>query len=455
MIEKIKASKEPVGILAWHPDRLARNSIDGGQIIYLIDTGQICSLKFPSFWFEPTPQGIFSLNMAFCQSKYYSDNLSENVTRGIRNKIRRGEWTGMAPLGYINNPITRNIEPHPVKSKIIKHLFENYANGQFSLNSAREKLQLLGIESRNRNPISLSAMGWVLTNPLYYGVIKHNEEYHEGKFEPLITRELFENVQARLKDSAQKRHSNQRHGFGFTGLLKCGECGCSISAQFAKGNGGTYIYYRCTKKKGKCSQSYLREDLVKDQFLKKIQKIRLPEGWAGEMLAYIDKLQQDQQQELILFAQNLKELLKETEAKLDKLINAFLEGIIEKEVYLEKKEALINEKQSLRDKKASFGRKGLLWLEPLRKFVQTTDRAGKLNLLSEFSEIKEVLEKSGTNRVMRDKKICMDFKEPFSYINNHKGSGAMEGYNRDTLKEETPSEIERVPVWWCPLESNQ
>jgi hypothetical protein len=50
------------------------------------------------------------------------------------------------------------------------------------------------------------------------------------------------------------------------------------------------------------------------------------------------------------------------------------------------------------------------------------------------------------------KKICMDFKEPFSYINNHKGSGAMEGYNRDTLKEKTPSEIERVPVWWWLLD---
>jgi len=51
MIEKIKESKEPIGILAWHPDRLARNSVDGGQIIYLIDTGKISSLRFPTFWF--------------------------------------------------------------------------------------------------------------------------------------------------------------------------------------------------------------------------------------------------------------------------------------------------------------------------------------------------------------------------------------------------------------------
>ncbi len=111
MIQKIYASKEAVGILAWHPDRLARNSVDGGQVIYLIDIGKIASLRFPTFWFEPTPQGLFMLQVAFGQSKYYSDNLSENVKRGIRQKLRRGEWPGLAPFGYVNNPKTRTIEP--------------------------------------------------------------------------------------------------------------------------------------------------------------------------------------------------------------------------------------------------------------------------------------------------------------------------------------------------------
>ncbi|MDP3725875.1 MAG: recombinase family protein, partial [bacterium] len=78
-IEKGEAN----GILAWHPDRLARNSIDGGQIVYLLDTGKLHDLKFPTFWCDNTPQGKFMLNIAFGQSKYYVDNLSENVKRGI------------------------------------------------------------------------------------------------------------------------------------------------------------------------------------------------------------------------------------------------------------------------------------------------------------------------------------------------------------------------------------
>ena len=78
------------GIVAWHADRLARNSIDGGRIIYLLDTGKLVDLKFPTLWFDNTPQGKFMLNIAFGQSKYYVDNLSENVARGMRQKIRNG-----------------------------------------------------------------------------------------------------------------------------------------------------------------------------------------------------------------------------------------------------------------------------------------------------------------------------------------------------------------------------
>ena len=61
MISLIKSSNKPIGLLAWHPDRLARNYVDDGQLIYLIDENKTDSLRFPTFWFEPTPQGFFML----------------------------------------------------------------------------------------------------------------------------------------------------------------------------------------------------------------------------------------------------------------------------------------------------------------------------------------------------------------------------------------------------------
>lgn len=108
MLARIEAG-EASAILSWHPDRLARNSVDGGQIVYLLDQTHLQALKFPTFWFENTSQGKFMLSIAFGQSKYYVDNLSENTKRGLRQKVRRGEFPGNAPLGYINDIRTKTI----------------------------------------------------------------------------------------------------------------------------------------------------------------------------------------------------------------------------------------------------------------------------------------------------------------------------------------------------------
>ena len=123
-------------IISWHPDRLARNSVDGGKLIYLVDTGRLASLKFNTFWFENTPQGKFMLNIAFGQSKYYVDSLSENTKRGLRQKVRMGHYPSIAPVGYLNDVRTKTIAVDKKKSLVIRKAFELYAQGKFMLNIA-------------------------------------------------------------------------------------------------------------------------------------------------------------------------------------------------------------------------------------------------------------------------------------------------------------------------------
>ena len=163
-------------------DRLARNSVDGGQIIYCIDTQKIASLRFPFFWFEPTPQGLFMLQVAFGQSKYYSDNLSENVRRGIRNKLRRGEWCSHAPMGYINNLKTRNIEPDFVKARIIKKAFGEFAQGNHTLESLSEKLSFWGLLSRTGKKLCKATTARMLANKVYLGIIEQKRREFRRKF---------------------------------------------------------------------------------------------------------------------------------------------------------------------------------------------------------------------------------------------------------------------------------
>jgi len=416
MIQKIYASKEAVGILAWHPDRLARNSVDGGQVIYLIDIGKIASLRFPTFWFEPTPQGLFMLQVAFGQSKYYSDNLSENVKRGIRQKLRRGEWPGLAPFGYVNNPKTRTIEPEPTKSRCVVKAFEEFSQGRHTLESLGQRLSFWGVVSKTGKPICKATLQRMLTNKVYLGIIVHNGESYEGGFPAIVSRATFEAVQKVLKQRARPRKSKKRHNFPFVGLLTCGECGGMITAQWAKGNGGLYRYYRCTKRLGSCSQRYLREDLLVEQIKDKISKVALCEDWKEKMLAKADVWEKENIQSSQSFAQNLDEKIKDTEQKLDKLVNAYLDGTIEKEIYLVKKDELIQNKTALLEKKDDFGRKGNNWIEPLRNWIKDAHHAEKLASSNDFDEIKSFAEKIGTNRRLLDRKLIFDFARPFDLI---------------------------------------
>ena len=175
---------EATGILAWHPDRLARNSVDGGKIIYLVDTGIISEMKFPTFWFDPTPQGKFMLSIAFSQSKYYVDNLSENIKRGHRNKVKDGIWPQMAPLGYVNK--NREIVPDENIAPLIKKTFEAYSSGSFTLRQLRDKFNALGLKRKSGKELAVSNYQKLLKNPIYTGLMLYNGEIHEGKHEPIM-----------------------------------------------------------------------------------------------------------------------------------------------------------------------------------------------------------------------------------------------------------------------------
>src|SRR4030042_6395368 len=179
VIEKIEKG-EASGILSWHPDRIARNSIDGGKVVYLLDTGKLLDLKFPTFWFDNTPQGKFMLSIAFGQSKYYVDNLSENEKRGNRQKLRKGILPNKAPYGYFNEPRLRTIEMDPIKSKIVKKAFELFTEGESSFADLARFFQKFVITRYSGKMLHLDTVKRILSNKFYIGIINFGGETYEG-----------------------------------------------------------------------------------------------------------------------------------------------------------------------------------------------------------------------------------------------------------------------------------
>lgn len=219
-------------------------------------------------------------------------------------------------------------------------------------------------------------------------------------------------MQQVLKNKAKHRHSKIRHNFPFLGLLKCGECGAAITAQYAHGHGGTYKYYRCTKRLGHCSQRYISEDNLVNQLKDQISKVAIPEDWKDKMLAQIEVWKKENIQASEELSQNLDSQIKSTEKKLNNLINAFLDGSIEKETYLSKKDELIKIKLSLRQKQQELGRgrKGSSWNEPLREWVISASKAEKLAQTGQLSELKSFIQKIGTNHLLHNKTVSLQFQ---------------------------------------------
>ena len=160
----------------------------------------------------------------------------------------------------------------------------------------------------------------------------------------------------------------------------------------------------------------MREDLLAEQLKSRLQNVALGDDWAEKMKAQVDVWEKDNAQSAQSFAQNLDEKIKETETKLDKLVNAFLDGSIEKETYLIKKDELIKTKTDLNKRKSDFGRKGNNWIEPLRNWINTAHHAEKLALSNDFYEIKSLTEKIGTNRRLLSRKTEFEFVRPYDLI---------------------------------------
>jgi hypothetical protein len=138
------------------------------------------------------------------------------------------------------------------------------------------------------------------------------------------------------------------------------------------------------------------------------------------MLTKVEMCEKENIQSLKSFAQSLEAQIKEVEQKLDRLVNAFLDGSVEKETYLAKKDELIKTKTVLLQKKDDFGRKGNNWIEPLKDWILTANYAEKLVSSNDFDEIKSFVGKIGTNRRLLDRKVFFDFVRPFDLIPKYK-----------------------------------
>jgi len=412
MLDRIEAG-EASGIIAWHPDRLARNALDGGRVIDLIDEGKIRDLKFCTFWFDPTAQGKLMLNLAFGQSKYYSDSLSVNIRRGQRQKVNEGVWSWKAPVGYLNEPKLRTIVPDPEKAPLVKMAFELYATGKYTFGKLRQILNAKGLRSVKGRQMHVYRYEYLLQNPFYYGVFVLNGEMHQGSHEPLVTKELFDKVQVQIGLRGKPNSLHVKH-YVYRGFLHCAECGCGITMETQKGHN----YLRCTKRvKKDCGQPYLREEALTEQLAAALETLSLPDETADWLVAEIEKDRQHQNTAIEDARRTAEAEIAKIDKKLDRLTAAYLDaGAFSAAEFRKRKADAIEAKKKLQDSVLALQRHDVKRFEPIKRFVNGSKQLKYVAQRRDPEELRDTLEKVGSNLRLKDRRLKWEPREAWQLV---------------------------------------
>lgn len=407
------------GIIAWHPDRLARNSMDGGRIIYLLDRKHLVDLRFATFTFENNPQGKFMLSIIFGYSKYYVDSLSENVRRGNRTKIENGWRPGWAPIGYLNDPATKTIITDPDRFPLVRDIWELMLTGSYSPRRIWEiATREWGLRTVQRKriggkPITLSSLYVVLTNRFYAGVIESEGKLYPGKHRPMVTIGEFERVQKLLGRPGRPRRKS--HEFAYTGMVQCGECGLSITAcNKINRYGYHYTYYHCTKRRldYRCRQPYVPLDTLETQIRAFLASITLPDSIHRWATTRLERQLESSEKDRMAQRRALQLTRDALERQLDNLTGLRLRDLLSDDDFTRQRQKLEMERiRMTQELDTQAQRSG--GLEPARSVISFNN-----SLLVRFDEGGDrekrfLLEMVGWNLTLRDRKLFTHAKKPF------------------------------------------
>ncbi len=369
------------GILCWKLDRLSRNPVDNGRVQWMLQKGIIKVIRTIEREYFPENAGLLFSVESGMATQYVMD-LSKNVIRGHDAKLRKGVFPNRPQIGYINfrNNETGEsyIEKDPERYELVRKMWDLMLTGNYSAN------KILDIVNKNwgfktkktrklgGKELSRSAIYTMFTNPFYAGIItwRGKEQPEPGKHEAMITLKEYDKVQILLGNKGKQRPKTRE--FPFTGFIRCGECGCQITAitktkLIKKTNSlKDYHYYHCTRKKKdyNCSQrKQVKAEVLEEQIEREIEKLTIIPEIKTLILNKHKELNKKEIEDRTNIYETRHKTLVATQAQLDRLLDLRLSERISDEEYTEKKTLLVDEVNRLKELLRETEERAQDWLE--------------------------------------------------------------------------------------------
>jgi site-specific DNA recombinase len=419
MVARIERG-EAEGIIALSPDRLARNSVDGGRIVYLLDTGVLKDLKFSTHTFENNPQGKMMLQIMFAQSKHFSDALSVRIRLANQKKLNDGWRPSRAPIGYLNERADKTIVVDPARFPFVREMFvavlsDTYTPRQL-VEVARDTWGLRAPKTARRGgrPLALSTIYKILNSEFYAGLIRWNGELYQGKHTPVVSVAEFEAVQRKLKRPGRPRP--QKHRFAYTGVMRCGQCNRRITAEKkVNAYGAAYTYYHCTRRNtdGRpCREPAIEERLLEQQLSSFLGTLVLPPIIAELILKALvddDATLRAAETERV---RSVDQALADTTRQLTELTGLRLRQLLSDEEYVAQRRMLEETRLKLanaRGHKDTTSEK----IELLKDVVLFRNEAAFRLEFGNDDEKRTIIETVGSNFFLEGRKLSIQAAKPF------------------------------------------
>src|SRR3989344_3357509 len=418
ILDYIIGLKEKIAVCFDKVDRLSRNIFDKRvSLLYekalkdevelhFVSDGQVINSQLSA-----TEKFAFSMSLGL--AKYYSDAISDNVKRAQEQMLRSGTYPSKPSYGYKRVPISKDkteIVVDEFASRIVQKAYEWYATQGYSMDLLRKKLkEEYGVDW------SHGLTDKYLKDPFYYGMMVWNKKMYPHKYPPIITKNLFDQVQKIKAGFNKKRFKFAGLPYMYRGLLRCGHCWLSVTPEKHKG----HVYYHCTQYNGKHGAKWLREDTITEQIGNVFKRLQLPD-WVLEQI--VENLNAVHQDKMDFHNKQYDKLTKEHTTITNMLDN----------LYLDKLKGRITDDeydkfyQSFREQIADIDtRLGMLqeaednYHITAKYLLELSNRAYELFKSSEVEERRQLIKLVLSNLRVEGKLVRYDGLKPFDTILNY------------------------------------
>jgi DNA invertase Pin-like site-specific DNA recombinase len=409
MMKNLKQGRAE-GVIIHKIDRSARNLHDWADIGDLIDNNIAVYFAHESLNLNER-SGRLSADIQAVMASDYVRNLKQEINKGIQGRLRAGYYPSRAPVGYQDNGRGQLKTIDPIQGKLVKKLFSLYATKQYNIETLSEEMKKRGLKNFRGNSVCKNGISRILHNPFYMGIIKMKGETYEGKHEPLISSKLFKRVQ--LIMSNRINSSGVKHDYIFRKKLRCKLCNYCMPGERQKG----VVYYRCQTKD--CPTKGIREDHVERYVTNFLMSMKLHKKEVVILTSLFEELEHDSKKITHDQIDSISLQINKLESDHNRLLDAYIDGLIEKEIYSKKKQEYLFKKKEFEEyiQELEKGKKHEN-LQNAKKFLELSDSPVKYYNSGNLEEKRELLKNVSSNLLVTGKGVEFLPLSPYNDIVN-------------------------------------